>query len=94
MGCVLSLFQLFATLWTIACQAPLFMGVFRQEYWNGLPFDLPNPGIKPMSPVAPELQVNSLSAEQLGPCKGLYIVLNYLQGMIFGLVLRNNLGVF
>ena len=33
----------------IACQAPLFMGFSRQEYWSGLPFpppeDLPNPGI-------------------------------------------------
>ena len=42
-----------ATLWTIACQAPLFMEFSRQEYWNGLPFpspgDLPNPGIKPRS---------------------------------------------
>ena len=31
------------------------MGFSRQEYWNGLPFsspgDLPNPGIKPGSPV-------------------------------------------
>ena len=39
----------------VACQAPLFMGFSRQEYWNGLPFpspgDLPNPGIKPTSPV-------------------------------------------
>ena len=30
------------------------MGFPRQEYWNGLPFpsprDLPDPGIKPMSP--------------------------------------------
>ena len=37
----------------VACQAPLFMGFPRQEYWNGLPFpspgDLPNPGIEPMS---------------------------------------------
>ena len=41
---------LFATLWTVVCQAPLSMGLPRQEYWNGLPFpspgDLPNPGIK------------------------------------------------
>ena len=47
--------------WTVACQAPLSMGFFRQEYWSGLPFpspgDLPNPGIKPRSPV---LQANSL----------------------------------
>ena len=32
------------------------MGFFRQEYWSGLPFpppgDLPNPGIKPASPVS------------------------------------------
>ena len=98
MGCVLNHGQLFATLWTTACQAPLFKGFFRQEYWRGLPFlllgDLPYPGLKPMSPVAPALQMNSLPAEPLGPYKGLYIVLNYLQGMIFGLVLRNNLGVF
>ena len=26
--------QLFATLWTVACQAPLSMGFFRQEYWS------------------------------------------------------------
>ena len=34
----LSHVQLFATLWTIAYQAPLSMGFFRQEYWSGLPF--------------------------------------------------------
>ena len=40
------------------------MGVFRQEYWNGLPFsspgDLPGPGIKPASPVSLVLQVDFL----------------------------------
>ena len=45
---------LFATPWIVACQAPLSMGLSRQEYWSGLPFpsprDLPNPGIKPGSP--------------------------------------------
>ena len=30
--------QLFATLWTVAYQAPLSMGFSRQEYWSGLPF--------------------------------------------------------
>ena len=30
--------RLFATLWTVACQAPLSMGFFRREYWGGLPF--------------------------------------------------------
>ena len=46
--------RLFATLWTVALHAPLFMGFSEQEYWSGLPFpsprDLPNPGIKPLSP--------------------------------------------
>ena len=50
----LSCVQVFEALWTIACQAPLSMGVSRQEYWSGLPCpplgDLPNPGVKPMSP--------------------------------------------
>ena len=57
--CVLSRVQLFATLWTIACQTPLSMGFSRQEYWSGLPClplgVLPNPGIKPAAPVAPAL---------------------------------------
>ena len=39
----------------LLCQAPLSMGFPRQEYWSGLPFPtpgyLPNPGMKPMSPV-------------------------------------------
>ena len=41
--CVLSHFShvpLFATLWTVALQAPLSMGFPRQEYWSGLPFFL------------------------------------------------------
>ena len=45
-----SLVQLFATPWTVACQAPLSMGFFSQEYWSGLPIplpgDLPNPGFE------------------------------------------------
>ena len=51
---MLSHVQIFATPWTVAHQAPLFMGFPRQEYWSGLPFpsagDLPNPGIEPESP--------------------------------------------
>ena len=46
--------QLFVSLWTVACQAPLSMGFPRREYQSGLtcppPGDLPDPGIKPMSP--------------------------------------------
>ena len=44
---LLSHAQLFVTPWTVARQAPLSMGVFRQTYWNGMPFppprNLPNP---------------------------------------------------
>ena len=42
------------TPWTVAHQAPLFMGFPSQEHWSGLPFlspgDLPQPGIELMSP--------------------------------------------
>ena len=34
----LSRVWLFATLWTVAHQAPLSMGFSRQEYWSGLPY--------------------------------------------------------
>ena len=44
---------LFATLWTVAHQAPLSMEFLRLEYWSGLPFaspgDLPYPGLEPRS---------------------------------------------
>ena len=60
----LSRVQLFASPWTVAYHTPLSMGFLRQEYWSGLPFpspeDLPNPGIKPVSP--------TLWADAL-PCK-------------------------
>ena len=45
--------QFFVNLWTIPCQAPLSMGLSRQEYWSGLscfpPGDLPDLGTKLMS---------------------------------------------
>ena len=37
----LSHVRLLATPWTAAYQAPLFVGVSRQEYWTGLPLPLP-----------------------------------------------------
>ena len=56
-----------ATPWTLARQAPLSKGFSRQESWSELPFpspgDLPNPGIKPWSPV---LQEDSLPTEVPG----------------------------
>ena len=47
---------LFATLWTVACQAPLSRGFSRQEYWSGSPCpspgDLPDPRIEPATLVS------------------------------------------
>ena len=44
---------------TVAHQAHLSMGFFRQEYWSGLPFpspgDLPDPGMEPTSLMSPAL---------------------------------------
>ena len=46
-----SCIRLFATLWTVAHQALLSMGLSRHEYYSGLPCpppaDLSNPGIEP-----------------------------------------------
>ena len=43
----------------VAHQAPLSMGLPRQEYWSGLPFsfpgNLPNPGTEPKSLASPAL---------------------------------------
>ena len=70
---VLSCFShvwLFSTSWTIALQALLFMGFFRQEYWSGLPCPpsghLPSSGIEPESPEAPALEVDSLPLSHWG----------------------------
>ena len=56
--------------WTVALQAPLSMGFFRQEHWSGLPFpspgDLPDPGVEPASPVAPALAGRFLTTEPPG----------------------------
>ena len=38
---LLSWIWLSLTLWTVACQAPLYMEFSRQEYWGGLPFPAP-----------------------------------------------------
>ena len=52
---------------TVAQRVPPSMGFSRQEHWRGLPFplpgDLPNPGIKLVSPA---LQMDSLPTESPG----------------------------
>ena len=74
-ACVISHFRhvrLFATLWSIACQAPLSMGFSRQEQWSGSlcpPLgDLPDPRIRPCLLVS---HADCLPAEPLRkPVKG------------------------
>ena len=55
----LSRVQLFVTAWTVAHQAPQYMGFSRQEYWSGWPCsppeDLTNPGSEPVSLMSPAL---------------------------------------
>ena len=48
-GCMFSCVWLFGTSWTVGHQAPLCMELFRQDYWNGLPF--PIQGIFPTQEV-------------------------------------------
>ena len=49
--------QLYATLWTVALQAPLSMGFSQQEHWSGLPWplsgDLSDAEIKLLSLISP-----------------------------------------
>ena len=69
-----SLVQLFATLWTVAHQAPLPKGFSGQEYWSGLPCpppgDLPDLGIEPASLTSPALAGGffTISATWEAPC--------------------------
>ena len=80
--CVLSRFScvwLFETL-TVAHQAPLSMGFFRQEYQSRLPCpppeDPPNPGIEPASPA---LKVHSSPTEPLGKPHICSVISQYFQ---------------
>ena len=76
--------QLFVTLWTVACQAPLSMEFSRQEYWSGMPFSipgyLPNSGIELASLVSPALAGGFFTTELPGKpsigCSGSGIVIN------------------
>ena len=62
--CACSVASVVSDSWTAARQAPLSVEFSRQEYWSGLlcppPRDLPDPGIKPTSPVSSALQVDSI----------------------------------
>ena len=87
--CMLSHFsrvQLFANLWTVVYQPPLSMGFSRQEYWSGLlfpnPGDLPDPGVKPTSPVSPALAGGVFTTSTT------WVVLSYLSICILFPILK------
>ena len=58
------------TLRTVVCQALLSMRFSRRDYWSGFPFlppvDVPDLGVKPMSPESLHWQVDSLPLSHLG----------------------------
>ena len=85
----------FATPWTVARQAPLFMGFPRQEYWSGLPFpppgDLPDPGIIPLSPA---LHADSLPSKPPGkPNPIVSITIYLLMSLRFLPLVQNSSGL-
>ena len=57
--CACLITPVFVTLWTVAHQAPLSMGVSRQEHWSGLPCPpprgLPDPGVESAFLTSPAL---------------------------------------
>ena len=66
----LSRVRLFATPGTVACQAPLSMGLSWQEYWSELPCPplgyLPNLGVELISSPAPALTDGFFTTEPPG----------------------------
>ena len=72
----------FEMLWTVAHQAPLFMGFSGEEYRSRVPCppsaDVPDPGIKPTSLMCPALAgrffATSTTWEALGSNAVLYLV--------------------
>ena len=77
----LSRVRLFAAPWTIAHQAPLFMGFSRQEYWSGLscspPEDLPYPGIEPESLRSPALAGKFFTTSTTWETKSVYTPIKF-----------------
>ena len=75
-GRMLSHVRLFATLLTVAHQAPLSVGFSRQEYWSGLPFPFPNTkggksnfSFDPIFPFRKEKKINNSKEKTKRPSK-------------------------
>ena len=71
-----------ATPWTVTLQAAQSMGFSRQEYWSGLPFlspgDLPDPGMKPRSPVLQAGATREATFYLIGCFFFFYVIVNDL----------------
>ena len=81
---LLSHVQLFATSWTIVGQASFSMEFSRQESWSWLPFpttDLPDPGMKPVFLVSPELAGRLFTT--VPPGKPIFIYVNIRTYVIY-----------
>ena len=85
--------QLAATLWpwTVACLAPLSMGLSRQEYWSGLPCPppghLPDPGIKPYVSHVLGLMLPALAGRFFATSGTWEDTVCVISGKLFGLVM-------
>ena len=75
LGCA----QLFVIPRTVACQAPLSMGLSWQKYWSGLlflpPGYLPDPGMEPASPLVAALAGGFFTTEPPGKPKDILTIL-------------------
>ena len=73
------------TPWTVALQAPLSMGLPRQEYWSGLPFPfpgyLPNQGTEHTSPMSPALAGGFFTTSTTWEAPGSPITMNNIVGL-------------
>ena len=82
---LLNCIQLFVTLWTVACQAPLSMEFSRQEYWSRLPFppprDLPDPKIEPTSPLSPVLRADALLLNHQGSPEEYHVLFVWISAL-------------
>ena len=77
---------------TVAHQAPLSMGLYRQEYWSGLPFpppeDLPNQGSNLCLLHLLHWQVDSLTLSHRVSPWVCFLLLKYFLGTLIKVILR------
>ena len=88
-GLVAQLFshvQLFVTLWTATCQAPLSVELSKQEYRSRLSFpfpgNLPDPGVRPASPALASRVFTTEPPEN--PIKGYDLMFLLLKPLLVG----------